>query len=692
MLFSKSWLAEYVELPEPIDDISKRLTDAGLAIESIEGGEEHGDDVRLDVEVTSNRVDCMNHLGVARELAVIYGRPLRMPPTSAMTPPEGAERVEDATRVDIEDEEGCPRFVARVVRGVRIGPSPDWLRKRLESIGLRSINNVVDVTNFILWEMGQPLHAYDLAKLEEHRLVVRRARAGETLVTLDGVERRMTPEMLVIADAVRPVGLAGVMGGADSEVTDATTDILIEGAHFDRRRVRIAARALGMHTDASHRFERGADPGACLDGVSRAAALIAEIAGGTVLAGAIDARRAGFPKSRRGRLDLRRLDAFAGATIPAADAERWLTGLGFGVERESETVWNVTVPSWRLYDFQPRPDGTVYEADFFEEAIRHFGFANIPAALPGIPGADAPRTPRQILREKVRDLLAASGYAETVSFAFQSPEMDAAFPSLRPDARAMPLANPLSDRYSMMRRSVVPNLVEAARFNQRRGLPAVRVFEIATVFYENAAADVPDQPEHVGLVCGGVVGSPWQRGQSETALDLFDLKGVVESVAEAAGIRLEVRPAALAGLLEGSAAELFRSGQRVGWFGRIAEEEGYPLYAAEIALDGLEAGDLSLRVEAPSRFPGIGADLTLTHPVETPWSEIDRTIAGLRPADLVSWEMTVRYQGQGVPEGAVNTTVHFLYNSPERSLTQEEVNERQLALAAELQRRFGWKG
>ena len=683
MLFSRDWLAEYVDLPEPTDDVSRRLTDVGLAIE---GTEEHGGDVRFDVEVTSNRVDCMNHLGVARELAVIYGRPLKTPPTA---PPEGTERVETAARVDIEDEEGCPRFVARVVRGVKIGPSPDWLRQRLESIGSRSINNVVDVTNFILWEMGQPLHAYDLAKLEEHRLVVRRARAGETLVTLDGVERKLTPEMLVIADAARPVGLAGVMGGADSEVTDATADILIEGAHFDRRRVRIAARALGMHTDASHRFERGADPGSCLDGVSRAAALIAEIAGGTVLAGAIDRRREGVPATRSGRLDLDRLDAFAGAVIPAADSERWLTGLGFGLTRAAERLWDVSVPSWRLYDFQPRPDGSVYEQDLFEEVIRHFGFANIAATLPGIPGADAPRTPRQILREKVRDLLAASGYAETVSFSFQSPEMDAAFPSLRPEAKPMPLANPLSERYSVMRRSLLPNLVEVARFNQRRGLPAVRVFEIATVFYENPAADVPEQPEHVSLICGGVVGTPWQR---ETTLDLFDLKGAVEALAEAAGVRLEVRPATLTGLLEGSAADLLRDGHRIGYFGRVAEEEGYPLYAAEIALAGLEGGDVSLQVEAPSRFPGIDADLTFTHSVETPWAEIDRTIAEQRPADLVSWEMTVRYQGQGVPEGAVNTTVHFLYNSPERSLTQEEVNERQLALASELQRRFGWKG
>lgn len=683
MLFSKSWLADYVELPADVQDVQRRLTAAGLAVE---GMEEHGQDTILDVEVTTNRPDSMNHLGLARELAVIYGKPLKRPPSQPVETSERVDAADTAAAVDIEDWEGCPRFVARVVRGVKIGPSPDWLRNRLEAIGLRPINNVVDVTNFILWEMGQPLHAYDLAKLAGSRLLVRRAREGETLVTLDGVERKLDPKMLVIADAERPVGLAGVMGGADSEVTEATVDVLIEGAHFDRRAVRAAARGFGMHTDASHRFERGADPELCLEAVSRAARLMAELAGGTVLSGAIDRRREGFPPVLKGRLDLGRLDAFAGAPVPKEDAHRWLTGLGFEV-KNGGPVWDVTVPSWRLYDFQPRPDGGVYEQDLFEEVLRHFGFDNIPAALPALSGFDAPKTPRQILREKVRDLLAASGLAETVHFAFQGEEMDRSFPSLRPDAKPLRVANALSDRYNVLRRSLIPNLVETARFNQRRGLPAVRIFEIATVFHETPG--FPDQPEHVGLVLGGHVGNPWER---EMELDFFDLKGVVESVAEEMGVRLEIRPATLSGLLEGSAAELLRSGRQIGYLGRVAEEEAYPLYVAEIALDGLEGGDVSLRVEAPSRFPAIDADLTFTHAQDTPWAEIDRTIAELRPPDLVSWEMTVRYRGQGVPEGAVNTTIHFLYNSPERSLTQEEVNERQLALAAELQRRFGWKG
>ncbi|HEY7214193.1 MAG TPA: phenylalanine--tRNA ligase subunit beta [Thermoanaerobaculia bacterium] len=686
MEFSTRWLAEYVDLPEDPRDLQKRLTEAGLHVEGLAS---HGGDTVLDVDVTSNRPDCMNHFGLAREVSVIYDRPLRRPPVA---PAEGTEKASAAARIVIEDLEGCPRFAARVVRGVRVGPSPAWLRERLESIGQRSINNVVDVTNFVLWELGQPLHAYDLAKVAGGTLMARRARAGERLVTLDGQERRLDPDVLVIADAERPVGLAGVMGGLDSEVTDATRDVLIEGAHFDRRTVRITGKRFGLHTDAKHRFERGADPGICAEAVSRAAALIAELAGGTVLAGVIDVRDETRDWTRRGCLDLAKLDAFAGAAIEPADAERWLTGLGFGVDRNGgDGVWNVTVPSWRYYDFQPRPEPPheVYPQDLYEEVIRNYGLDRIAAALPAIPGADAPKPENQIRRERLRRQLAASGYAETVHFAFLDPARDAALPSLRPEAKPIRLANPLSEQYSVLRRSLTANLVETARFNQRRGLPAVRIFEIATVFFATTDGGLPDQPEHVALACGGRLGSPWER---EVELDLFDLKGAVEALAETFGVRLDVRPADLPGLLAGNAAELLRDGGVVGWFGRVEEEEGYPLYVAELAADALAGGEVSLEVDLPSRFPGISADFTLTHPLDTPWAEIDRAIAGQAPPELVSWRLKVRYRGPGVPEGAVNTTISFEYNARERSLTQEEVNALQLGLNEKLTARFGWKG
>jgi phenylalanyl-tRNA synthetase beta chain len=688
MEFSCDWLAQYVDLPAHPQELAKALTAAGLAVEGVSAPASDIDDTVLDIDVTTNRPDCMNHFGLAREIAVLCGVPLRRPPAS---PAEGAEKNADAARVTIEDLEGCPRFTGRVVRGVQIGPSPEWLRRRLESIGLRPINNVVDVTNFILWELGQPLHAYDFAKLAGSQLIVRRARAGEKLITLDGVDRELDPEILVIADAERPVGLGGVMGGLESEVTAETRDIFIEGAHFDRKRVRATARRLGMHTDASHRFERGADPEICGEAVSRAALLIAEIAGGTVLAGVLDVRDTAKTWSRQGRLDLKKLDAFAGATIDPADSERWLTGLGFGVDSSNKDGWSITVPSWRYFDFQPRPEPPheVYPQDIYEEVLRVFGLDRIPAALPGIPGADAPRAETLIRRDRVRRQLAASGYTEAVHFAFLDPARDAAFPSLKPEAKPIRLANPISEQLSVLRRSLVPSLVDTARFNQRRGLPAVRMFEIANAFYARPEGGIPDQPEHVALVCGGRLGSPWER---EVELDLFDLKGALDALADAFGVRLEARPAELTGVLAGNSAELVRGGEVVGWFGRVAEEEGYPLYAAEVATAALAGGDFSLQVDPPSRFPGVSADFTFTHSLETPWAEIEGLIRENAPPDLVSWQLKDRYRGSGVPEGAVNTTLRFHYNARERSLTQEEVNARQGALNQELERRFGWKG
>lgn len=686
MLFSRDWLAQYVELPDDSREIAERLTFAGFAVEATD---DRDTDVLFDVEVTTNRPDCMNHLGLARELAVLFDRPLkRLVPVI----PPADEPVSGVARVVIEDFQGCPRYAARSVKGVKVGPSPDWLARRLQAIGVRPINNVVDVTNYVLWETGQPLHAFDLEKLAQATVVVRRARAGERLVTLDGVDRALDPEILVIADADKPVGLAGVMGGLHSEVTEATVDVLLESAHFDRRGVRVTCRKLGLHTDASHRFERGSDPAACSDAATRAAALLAEIAGGVVLDGVLDVRDERATWTRQGTLELVKLNAFAGAAVAAAGVERWLTGLGFGVETLAPGTWRVTVPSWRYFDFEPRPEPPheVYPADLYEEVLRIFGLNNIPPALPAIAGSDGPQTPRQLLRDRLRRLLAASGYAEGIHFAFLEPRLDAAFPSLRPDASPIRLANPLSEQYSVLRRSVAANLVEAARFNQRRSAPAVRLFEVANVFFPAADGTLPDQPEHVGLVCGGTVGSPWQR---TVELDLFDLKGAVDEIAGHFGARLEARPAQLSGLVPGMSAELLHAGNVVGFFGQVdGEDDPYPLYVAELALAALEGGEISLKVDAPSRFPGIAADLTLTHAVSTPWAEIDRAIAELSPPDLVSWGHKDRYRGPGVAAGAVNTTISFFYNAGDRSLTQDEVNARQHPLGEELARRFGWRG
>jgi phenylalanyl-tRNA synthetase beta chain len=529
--------------------------------------------------------------------------------------------------------------------------------------------------------------------------VVRRARAGESLVTLDGTARRLDPETLVIADAERPVALAGIMGGAASEVTAATADLLLESAHFDRRRVRRAARRLGMHTDASHRFERGTDPEGCLEAANRAARLLAEVAGGEVAHGALDRRWDEAPNwSPRGFLDLGRLQAFAGAEIPRADVKRWLSGLGFRVRTLDEAVWEVTVPSWRYFDMEPPhgeegKEGKIYPADLYEEVLRLYGYDRVPSALPAIPGPDAPADPALARRRRLREHLAACGYAEAINLAFVDAAADRAFPSLRPSAQALELANPLSERMSLLRRSLLPGLVESARFNQRRGAPSVQLFELGRVFFppsgNRSEPPLPDEPETVALVCGGRRGTPWDRARD---LDLFDLKGALESLAESFGGRLEARAAELPGLARGGAAELMLRGELLGFMGQVAVEEAYPLHVAELLVEPLIAGEPSLAVAPPSRFPGVAADLTLTHPIEVTWAEIERAIAQAAPPDLVSFGLKDRYRGPGVPEGAVNTTITFLYNAGDRSLTQEEVNERQQALNRELERRFGGRG
>ncbi len=772
MHFSYRWLADYVELPPGLEgarEVAARLTAAGLAVETVEPA---GDDVRLDVDVTTNRPDAMCHLGLAREAAVLLGKPLARPAVEIQ--PAGAPAA-DSARVAIEDAAGCARYVASVVRGVAVGPSPPWLRAKLEAIGLRPINNVVDVTNFVLWETGQPLHAFDLAKIARGgdggpprpEIRVRRARAGEVLVTLDGDRRELTPEMLVIADAARPVALAGVMGGLDSEVTAATVDVLLESAHFVPRAVRRAAAGLGLHTDASHRFERGADPEATLSAASRAAALIAEVAGGAVAPDPIDARgaaRADWPPS--GRLELARLAAFAGVAIDPADVERWLAGLGFTVEpfaggAEGGPAWRVTVPSWRWYDFDlRRPDGGVWEQDLYEEVLRLHGLDAIPATLPAIAGSDAPRTPEQERRERIRDHLAACGFAEAIHYAFLAREEDAALPALAfvisregtgvaesaggagsataasattgsapagsvpaetatvetatvetatvEIGRPLALTNPISERYGVLRRSLLPGLVAGAGFNRRRGADAVRLFEIGGAFFPRpvsavrgaAAGELPvEEVETVAVVAGGAAGTPWDRPREA---DLLALKGVVESLAEALGTPLAARPAELPGLIAGSTAELVTAGGEVaGYLGRVdpaaAPEgpgEGFPLYAAELVTARLGTGGArgGAPVELPSRHPTVAADLTLTHAATVPWAEIAAAVEAARPPELIAFGLKDRYTGEGVPAGAVNTTLAFRYGSRERSLTQDEVNARQEILAARLRERFGWEG
>jgi len=679
MDFSRDWLSQYVDLPET-EELSRGLTQVGLAEE---GMTERGGDVVLDIDVTTNRPDCMNYIGLAREVAVRFDTELERPTT---TLEEVSEPTAEAIAVELADSAGCSRYAARIVRGVQVGPSPAWLRDRLDAIGARSINNIVDITNFVLWETGQPVHAFDLAKIAGAKIIVRRAEAGEVLVTLDGEERKLTPEVLVIADTERAVALGGIMGGRDSEVTEATTDILIECAHFDPTVVRRGSGLLDMHTDASHRFERGADPEAPPRAADRVAALVAEVAGGEILAGCVDARTDTLPGNLQGRLDHARLEAFGGVSIEPAEVERILGGLGFDLTADGDSAWRVGVPSWRYHDMKyVRPDGAVYEADLFEEVLRHVGLDNIPSALPPVEAPDSGSSGSHDERQRLRGYLAAAGLAEAINYAFYSGAEDGRY-GLWSDGDPVRLVNPLSDLYDTMRRSLMSGLVASAEFNQRRGAEAVRLYETGHLFPGPGAAET----ETVGLVIGGTVGSPWQ---GSTELDFFVLKGLVEGLAEHYGVGVEARPGDLPGVVAGTGATLHSgSGERVGWIGALAlDDPPYALYGAEVEIAALTVGERFSVVSTPSRLPGVAVDLTMTHSTGVAWRDIEAAVAAAAVPDLVDFGLKDRYEGQGVPEGAVNTTAFFVYNAADRSLTQEEVNQRQQALTASLEAEFGWQ-
>ena len=362
MFISYEWLKDFVAVEFGPSELRDRLTMVGLAIDAVES---HGPDSVFDVEVPSNRPDCLSHEGIGREVSVIEGKPLLSPKTYLI---KGEGRAKDLTSVEIKDPDLCPRYAARLVRGVKIGPSPDWLTKRLEAIGQRPINNVADITNYVLHELGQPLHAFDFAKLGGRRIVVRRATAAEKLKTLDGVERTLTSEMLVIADAGRAVALAGIMGGEDSEISGQTTDVLIESAYFDPNSVRKTARQLGMDTEASRRFERGADPDGVLRAQQRCVELICELAGGVATEDAIDV----YPKPFTERIvGLRpeRVRELTSLSVETNEMIRILTGLGFERAGESEGRLHFKVPSWRVDVDQ--------EEDLVEEIARHTGYEKI---------------------------------------------------------------------------------------------------------------------------------------------------------------------------------------------------------------------------------------------------------------------------------------------------------------------------
>src|SRR3569832_599316 len=489
MFIGYEWLKELTHTRLSPAELRERLTMVGLAIDAVD---EHNGDAVLDVEVPSNRPDCLSHVGVAREVSVIEKGELRLP---ASEPPKAEGRAADFTSVEIKDPDLCPRYAARLVRGVKIGPSPDWLVKRLETIGQRPINNVADITNYVLHELGQPLHAFDFEKLDGRRIVVRRAHGSEKLKTLDGVERTLTNDMLVIADAEKAVALAGIMGGEESEISSQTKDVLIESAYFAPHSIRLTARQLGMDTEASRRFERGADPDGALRAQHRCVELICELAGGVATEDAIDV----YPKPFSERvIDLRpeRVPGLTSLSVETSEMVRILTGLGFERTGESEGRLIFKVPSWRIDVEQ--------EEDLVEEIARHTGYEKIAEELPPTNGSGEYR-PAEMQQRSLRRALNAFGFDEAINFSFiaQESRFDL-IPWLAGREEHQPqLANPIIEDAAWMRSTLLPGLLASLRHNLNHGIRDVRLFEVGRIFSGLGDQQLPQERLALALIASG---------------------------------------------------------------------------------------------------------------------------------------------------------------------------------------------
>jgi phenylalanyl-tRNA synthetase beta chain len=681
MYISFEWLKELTETRLSPEELRERLTMVGLAIDAVE---QHGGDAVLDVEVPSNRPDCLSHVGIAREVAVIENGRMHLP-AGEQIKTEG--RAESLTSVEIKDLDLCPRYAARLVRGVKIGPSPHWLAKRLETIGQRPINNVADITNYVLHELGQPLHAFDFEKLGGRRIIVRRAAAGEKLKTLDGVERMLTADMLVIADAEKAVALAGIMGGEHSEISSATKDVLIESAYFNPQSVRQTARQLGMDTEASRRFERGADCDGVLKAQQRCVELICEIAGGVATDDAIDVYPHPLPERVIG-LRPERVPALTSLTVEPNEIVRILTGLGFKPAPKPHTAYYV--PTWRIDVEQ--------EEDLVEEVARHSDFRKIGEELPPS-NASGEYQPTEMKQRSLRRALNAFGFDEAINFSFiQQESRFELIPSLAGHESAIPqLANPIIEDAAWMRGTLLPGLLNSVRHNFNHGIRDVRLFEIGRIFSISTAGELPQENLALGLVAtGGALEE--NRPQAERELDFFDLKGALEAGVDWMNLSpLTFTPASVRHLRVGQSAQIKSGdGTALGTIGRLAENIAaaykfrQPVYVLELDLGALLNGPVKTIQYSPlPRYPSVMRDISLLVNRNVALDEIFAAVRKQEVADCRSVRLVGTFEGGNIQSSKRSVTLRLEYRSDERTLRDEEVEEYHSRLTSRLLETFG---
>ena len=667
------WLKEYTEIDVPADELGHVLTMAGLEIESHEtvdlpDGEKSE---VLELNVTPNRGYCLSHIGVAREVSALLNKSLKLSdPIKALATKSGAVAVEDRVSVENLEPELCPRYCALVIENVKVGPSPKWLKDRLIAIGLRPINNIVDITNFVMMEYGQPLHAFDRDLLAGNKIVIRRAKKGEPFASLDGTELKLEPDALVIADGDRPVALAGIMGGTNSQVSEATSHVVLESACFDPATVRKGSKKYGLRSDSSYRFERGVDWNGVVSAQARAALLIKELASGEICSGRIDI----YPEAGKPivvPLRVSRVNQLLGGSFTAEQIQGLLSRLGMEIAEPSETM-QVKIPSFR-------PDLS-REVDLIEEIARIDGFDKVGTVFPVAGVRPVKIAVRQKIIKKVREVLCCTGFSETVHYSFienaHAEEFKMAF-ALEQDQMIV-LKNPLSSENDTMRTSLIPGLLKTAALNLSKGQKPLKLFEVGSVYFSNSNENRTEKAVLSAIVLGPYELTPWKPRGKE--YDFYDLKGTLETLAEHLHLKLETSPGGKSFLMPGKSVRVHVNDIELGYLAQVDPEQklvheiGQNVYALELDLGALEnAISSSLQFQKIAKFPETYRDISIL---------VDRQVTSEQVAGLIlktgspliqKVELYDHFEGKKIQADKKSLTFALSFQSAERTLSDEEV-------------------
>lgn len=678
MKVSYNWLKDYVKIGLTPQELAERLTMVGLEVTGME--EVAGDQV-MDIEVTTNRPDCLSIIGVAREVAAIMGRRIKLPDFSFT---ESDAKTSDFARVKVEDAKACPRYTARVITDLEVTPSPKWLKDRLIAVGIRPINLVVDITNFVLLELGQPLHAFDYDRLAGGQIIIRRARKGETLLTIDETLVELDQEVLIIADTKGPVALAGIMGGKGSEVSEATRTILLESAFFDPVVTRRASRALGITTESSYRFERGVDLEGVLKASDRTCNLLSKLAGPTVTKCAIDV---GTKVVKQPTITLRPswVNRILGTEIPSKEMERMLVDLGLSILSSSKDMMEAKPPSYRQDLFRP--------IDLVEEVARLYSYQKIPAARPKVMVTISHKDLTREVEAKTRDIMASCGLSEVITYSLVSRE------SLRkvkmPEEDVISIRNPLSLDQEILRPTLLPGILWAVGWNKGRNVTDVKIFELGRVYHPGEKGGLPREVTNLACALTGKGMSDWR--QEERPIDFYDLKGVIEVLMARLGCAdYEIAEGTHPSLHQARSATMKVKGKDIGFLGELSEEVSSSfdlsdrVWVSELRIHSLIPHCSPERlVKTVPKYPSITLDIAVMVKDDVASKAITSIIRATGGELVRGVELFDLYRGPHVPKGYKSLAYSIVYQALDRTLTDEEAKSIHSKIGLELKNRLG---